>query len=398
MSRTLAILLGVSADELSRQLAHLERSHHDEPVDVRLIGDIAGRSARIHRHLGLDPADTTPRELYMALRHRVRDDNKAVAQAIGGAHENAVSEMTPLVIKAAMRMLSGRTVWAMKPGAAQDLLRVHPPKKLKKVLGYKKISDMLAEESSFHLMSAARYIEDEAWNTSFTKSYESLTPDDFEEREIIVDYLDRAAYVEALEPSEQRHRLVLHSKEMGTITIAPTRENVIRGYTLRTLSLVLHYADEITAVSSAIAYRRHQAEAFGGEVIRVLLSDRFGHGELGGRGLHWRSVQSHAAQNPAAHQSEHLQGYRWHRRAGNDMIAALAETLEYWHGHAVAAKLGDEPVSFHLIDLATDEAAGTAYEERSLAAMRRELETELMRRYLEKPSIRAVAWRRLNIS
>lgn len=65
MSRNLVSLLGGgSADALAlRELRSLTR----DGVDVRLIADILSRAHTVMRQLGLDPADTTPEEVYRAL-------------------------------------------------------------------------------------------------------------------------------------------------------------------------------------------------------------------------------------------------------------------------------------------------------------------------------------------
>lgn len=52
---------------------NLEKATGHDGVDVRLIGDITARAHAVMRKLGLDPADTTPQELYGALRAHAKD-------------------------------------------------------------------------------------------------------------------------------------------------------------------------------------------------------------------------------------------------------------------------------------------------------------------------------------
>ena len=51
---------------------------------------------------------------------------------------------------------------------------------------------MLDKENFFEVYSSLRFLEDRDWmNQKFLKQYDSLTPDDFEEREVKVMILDK---------------------------------------------------------------------------------------------------------------------------------------------------------------------------------------------------------------
>lgn len=67
MAKALQRLLGNDSPNFSTSMHLLERSTGHDGVDVRLIGDILEKSHAVVRELGLDVADTTARELYMAL-------------------------------------------------------------------------------------------------------------------------------------------------------------------------------------------------------------------------------------------------------------------------------------------------------------------------------------------
>lgn len=395
MSRILSELLGYDTAYFSRVLAELESTVDGHAIDARLVGELAERSAALHRQLRLDPADTTPRELYVVLRSRVADDNQRLAGAMGGRHPDAVSEMTPLLLKSIRAHVGTRHCWAMKPAVAKKLLKQHPPRLLMKALGYRSIDSMLKHEPIGHVMVAMRVVESAAWNEAMTRRYASLTPADFESRPVAITYLDKPAYIAALAPTIRRHRLVLHSKEMGIVALVPTKENVVRGYTLRTATLMLHYVAEISMVSSLLKYR-HAGSQYGAAVVEALLGDATGHVTLGGHAVHWRSA--HAAIGEAAVDvGPHMADEDWQFESANDSIARLVETMLLWRGYGHGAAHHADPVGSNVVDLAIDHADNAEFSERSLRFMRRELEQELFRRYLLHTPIRHVAFVRLGI-
>lgn len=76
MTKFLQELLTNNEPLFSRSLSELERSTGHESVDVRLIADITHGAHNAMRQLGLDTADTTARELYLALNsYVVREDH-----------------------------------------------------------------------------------------------------------------------------------------------------------------------------------------------------------------------------------------------------------------------------------------------------------------------------------
>lgn len=396
MSRILSELLGYDTAYFSRVLAELEATVDGHAIDAGLIGELAERSAALHRQLRLDPADTTPHELYAVLRTRVQDDNTRLAGAMGGQHPDAVSEMTPLLLKYLRQHIGKRHSWALKNSVAKKLLKQHPPKNLMKTLNYRSVDSLLKHEPIQHLMTAVRYLETSTWNEALTRSYTVLTASDFESRPIELVYLDKLAYVAALEPSIKRHKLVLHSKEMGVVALAPMREKVIRGYTLRTATLVLHYVAEISMMSSLLKYR-HAGRDYGDAVVAALMGDTVGHAELGGHQLHWRSAH-HAIRDAGLELGPHMTDDDWQFESANDAIARLVETMVLWGGYGHVAKHGELPVGFNIVDLAIDHADNASFDNRSLRIIRRELEQELFRRYMLYPPMQRVAFRRLGIS
>lgn len=74
MARILKDLLANDHPLFIMSIARLERATGNAGVDVRLVGDVATKASLLMREIGLDPANTTDRELYMALGAFVQRD------------------------------------------------------------------------------------------------------------------------------------------------------------------------------------------------------------------------------------------------------------------------------------------------------------------------------------
>lgn len=85
MARILKELLANDHPLFLMNVARLEQATGNKGIDVRLVGEIAAKSSQLMRHIGLDPANTTDRELYMALNAFVRKDEIAARNLLADA-------------------------------------------------------------------------------------------------------------------------------------------------------------------------------------------------------------------------------------------------------------------------------------------------------------------------
>lgn len=84
MARFLKDLLSNNHPLFLMNVARLEQATGNAGVDVRLIGDITDTANRTVREIGLDPANTTAHELYMALNSYVRRDESSARRIFAG--------------------------------------------------------------------------------------------------------------------------------------------------------------------------------------------------------------------------------------------------------------------------------------------------------------------------
>lgn len=83
MARILKDLLSNNHPLFLMNISRLERATGNAGIDVHLIGEISDKANRSMRDLGLDPANTTENELYMALKSLVRRDERRVKEILG---------------------------------------------------------------------------------------------------------------------------------------------------------------------------------------------------------------------------------------------------------------------------------------------------------------------------
>lgn len=393
----LSRLLGSDDAPLSQTLGIIHTTLDGPSHDVQILGEIAEKTAHLKRDLSLDPRDTTTHELYVSLRQRLREDNERIGRSIGVVHPNAVSEATPRIISAVRAEFAKTHCFVPKAARMKFLLKKNPPKRTMALLHYRSIDSMLKHEQTSHLVLIARYVEDSAWNKRHEAELSSLLVSDFETRQVEVFWLDKAVLVEEFASSVKKHHLVLHSKEAGCVAVAPTAEKVINGYTIRTVSLLVHYIQEISYICT-YAKIIMTFPTFGQLYAKAIVGDHDTHFHLAEYPLHWRSLH-HAvhAGNLSDAFPPHMSSDEWHTHRANDVLQSLNDLVGFWRDHSYVISGKDEQVSGNVIDVAIDDSYGAAFGEHSLKYARRDLEQELFSRYLQEPRVHTVVLKRLNV-
>ncbi len=142
-----------------------------------------------------------------------------------------------------------------------------------------------------------RFIEGNDWlNNVFFKQYETLTPADFEEREITVRALT-PRWDEAAETFvAKKHHNISHLKELGLVFVIPIALG-ISGELLRMLSLVLHYLHEIPFYSDMFRRIAETPTTFSSNFISLLRGDVFDRRVPEGEKSLWLVVQRYLAKD-----------------------------------------------------------------------------------------------------
>lgn len=395
---TFASLLGHDNSALHHTLETLHGVLGVHSHDVELLGELALKTASVKQALKLDHTDTTGYELYVALRRRAVDDNVRIARALDIKHENAVSEATPRIIKAVSREYSSVQCFVPKPTALKTILKIAIPKQVMKALHYRTVDSMLKHESPSHLIVLARYLETSMWQQTYVSHIAKLTVKDFELRPLEIVWLDKLALIEPLQHTTHRQHMVLHAKEAGCVAVAPNAQQVIYGYTLRTLVLLEHYVHEVMYMTS-YAKSISPIPSFGKQYADALSLEHEAHVRVSQHPVHWRSMHHAIATSPMQDVlPPHLSVEQWHSSSANDKLSNYNDIVSFWDGYGHVVTTDAEPVSTSIIDLAIDVSYEKRYENRSLVYARRALEQELFSRYLKEPRISRLILRRLNLN
>jgi len=211
-------------------------------------------------------------EVYDALISKLEADDTAIFDAMGLFSLRNPDTPGKIVefIKSFYPITKG---FFLKKAKAIEFLEKEPPLKILAALGYKSVAEMMAKEDLFEVYSALRFLEDQDWlNNVFFKQYEDLKPKDFEERTIELRALDKKWAAAAERFVAKKYHNVSHLKELGVIFVIPIFLG-ISGETLRLISLLLHYLNEVKYYSDLFLESGKDELNFATNLISLLRGD-----------------------------------------------------------------------------------------------------------------------------
>lgn len=160
----------------------------------------------------------------------------------------------------------------LKQSKAREFLKNVPPKNIMKALGYISVDDLLAKEDLTEIYCALRFIEDGDWlNNVFLKQYETLSPNDFEHRPLVLKALPDKWGTLAKKFESKKYHNISHLKELGVIFIIPI-DLKISGEVMRTILLLFHYFNELQYYSNLFE-RFSSSPDFASKLISLLRGD-----------------------------------------------------------------------------------------------------------------------------
>lgn len=391
MAKILRDLLEAEEPLFSLSLRQLEKASGLLGRDVQLIGEIAQKVRTATQALGLDPSDTTGPELYAAVQARIQRDNARVARLIGGSNPDDMAAMAPLAIRVVQKLDIPKTAWLLKRSVAKKLLKSMPPKRLMKQLGYRSVDSMLKHEQLDELYCAIRFAETPAWLDAYNEQLRSIRPSDFEIREIRFLLMDEKYASLAKNYVREHGHAVVYTKEMGTVGVVPVGANKTQGMALRTLSLLVHYCNEIR-VYSAFFKLKQVAPDFGETVVRTLKNDASDATVMAGQHVHWRVVHGYYGSREGFVHPElfepHLQPDDLEWRRTETVLAMIDPDMAFWQGLDYVGRSYDGQVyTFNLLDALTNYAHGSTYKTATHRYFRESLWNELFMRYMGAKSL-----------
>lgn len=391
MSRLLSELLAAEEPMFGMAIKQLEQASGNMSVDVRLTAEIVGKVHVKMRALGLDPQDTTGRELYQALLSMVKQHDLFLADRIGVNDPYDVRTVLPRIREAIEALDVPKKAWVIKHSVAKRLIKHMPPKKVMKQLGYRSIDSMVKREPIGELFGAMRFLESPEWQAAFVRKYKSLTAADFETRKIEIIHLTTKKWNGAAEDFvRHKHHNITHLKELGVILMLPLPVKRLPGITITTLPLLLHYINEIRLYSSYFKSQQVTA-SFSKTLVDTLIDDPGKHASVAGQHIHWRVIHRHFGSSAGRHPEQfepHIEPDDLLWRKAEETLYRLEPALHFWYDmEYVGVEFDGRPVSFNLIDMAVNYVNNIAYGRQSVHHMRDSLWNEIYVRYIGEKTV-----------
>ena len=400
MAQVLADLLGADDSVFSLAMQQLEDASGRPSIDVRFIAELETTVRQKTKELGLDPRDTTPKELYHALQALIAKHDHFLVQVLGGKDPDNVIDLLPRIKDCVDKLDIPKTCWAIRHSVAKRLLKAQPPKRVMKQLGYKSIDSMLKREAIGEIYGAVRFMESTAWQTKLVKSYRKLTPSDFESRPVEIFLLDKKRWGESAEDYiYEEHHNITHLKELGVILILPLPFNRLRGVAITMLPLLIHYINEIRIYSAFFKLQQVKPH-FADIVIETILIDPDHTITMAGQKAHWRIIQQHFGGSKRTHPElfePHVQPEDLAWRTAESVLYFLEPALKFWDKlDFVATPADGPPVSLSLLDNAISYCNHLDYGNQFVGHMQSSLWNELFSRYMGEEALERQILTQLN--
>ena len=388
MPNFLSDLLDAEEPTFTTAVRQLEDISGKTGADTKLIGDITAMAHENLRQLGLNPAASTGEEVYQALLSRLETDIARLTKVIGATDSEDVAHLVPFMVAAANKVKFDRKVFVIKREKAKEFLRAMPPKQLMEKLGYGTVDQMIAGEDFDEIYTALRFSEGPEWLTKYNELFKTVTPHDYEERDLRIVVMNHEKYVDLASHFVQKKlHNVTHTKEMGIIVVVPMHAKKMRGLVLKTLPLLFHYMNEVKLYSTFFKLKSAKPK-FGETVVNTLIADPGSGTQLVGKSIHWRVIQRYLGKHKEDSVDRiafepHVQPEDLHWRRAEDLLYQIDPELEFWKDRDyVALNYDGFPVAFNLFDVSFAYSNKESYEGRYAYHFRESLWNEIFVRYL----------------
>lgn len=371
-------------------LRHSLESANGHPVhDIRLSSEINGATRHKLKELGLDPDDTTTEELYQVLKAQFIRDDQRLTRQLQTLAANCVSlEANPSdgIVEALKQLPDSKRCYAVKMTALKNLIKLQPPKKTMKKLGYRTQASMFKHQSALDLMTAAWLIEDNSWKNKLIDRYKKLTASDFESRAITVQSIDAGKWKKINQDIvEQQKNNVLVIKELGAVIVMPLPKSAPQGSVTASTIIALEALNEIRVFSSFL--KLSQVRPNFGELLQIAIKTGPAvHTEVSHTNIPWHIVQRYYANFEHYFNEMVFEPYLqiedlvWHPI--EESLCAIEESLKFWRNTStIAAKHHSKPVSFNIHDVAINVCNHHSFEGRKTEFFKKSLWQELLLRY-----------------
>ncbi len=376
-------------------LRRLEVANGNPNTDIRFTTEVMHSTHAKLRQLGLDPRDTTAKELYQALQERVKSDDARlvkILRTLAATHISAEGDAVAGMIHVLKGLPDSKRCFALKHSKLKAMIKKQPPKKAMKRLGYRSFESCLKHENPVLLLAAAWLTEGQQWQERFTEQYRQVKSADFEDRNILIikaqykHWQDLAQTVVA----QNKHN-ILCFKELGSMVILPLPNEVPKGAVTASMTLGLHELNEIRSSSTFLKLSQMRPD-FGKTVQAVVAGQPQLSSQLLDKPMPWNLIQRYYAQLGSNIRETIFEPYMqiedmaWH--AVEKSLARIEPSFGFWQDSGHLGLLhGQQPVSLNLVDAALNYCNQLPFERRLVHYFQRSLWHELLLRYLQHDSV-----------
>lgn len=383
MSKLISELLGANEPLFSLSIRQLEKVTGRPSVDIKLAAEIINKMQDKTKSLGFDPKDTTGRELYHGLMNRIKQDNEHLSKLIGCQNVDDVN--LGAIKEKAQNTKLPKKAWVLKKSVAKEFIRKIPPKKIMEKLGYKSVDSMLKTENITEVYGALRFAENPRWLKNFNKRYKTITPSDFEQREVEILEMDTERWgILSQDFVKNKFHNVTHSKELGAVYLLPAKSK--HGLAITVLPLIFHYINEIRLYSTFFKMSQVKKD-FAEIVVETLNNDPKNTAIIAGQNMHWRVLQRYFGKHKKGSRPEefepHVQTEDLIWRQAEHILFEMDEGLGWWKDlDYIGVVDGKSPVSLNLLDVVLCYRNNLPFKSRVFYSFREALWNELFARYM----------------
>lgn len=395
MTKFLSQVLEAPEPFFRQGLRRLEAANGHPNTDIRFSAEVNRAAKDKLRELGLDPHDTTPRELYHFLQERVKADDKRLNRTLRTAaatHVSAEGDVVAGMVHALEALPDSKRCFALKASVFKSIIKKVPPKKTLKQLGYRSLDSFLKHESPVTILSAAWLTEDASWQRRLLTQYKQLKPGDFEDRKIAIVKPSGGRWQQLAEKITQDNKHnVLCLKELGALVLLPLPKDAPDGSTLASFSLAAHGLNEIRASSTFLKLCQVRGD-FGKTVQSVVADEPRLSSQLLDEAVPWHIVHRFYDRMMSSGRESafepHLQLDEMTWQPIEKVLHAVDPELSFWRHTAHLGTLADKgPVSFNVVDAALSVCNNLPFERRVSTYFKQSLWHELLLRYLRAETV-----------
>jgi hypothetical protein len=391
MTRFLSESLEAEEPYFRLGLQRLEKANGNPSMDIRLTSEVMRATRTKLAQLNLDPNNTTPEELYAALKQRVKEDDAKLTftlRYLAAVNDSAEADPVAGIIRALRDSPDSKRCFALKPAKLKSIIKLLPPKKTMKKLGYRSLDSMLKHEPVPLIFTAAWLIESVAWRGKILSQYKKLKPIDFEERSISL-FNPRDSHWKDFSAQivDSAKNNVLAFRELGALILLPLPKVLPDGAITAGLSLALHQLNEIRASSTYLKLNQTRGD-FGQAVLEVATEEPALSSELLDRPVPWSLIQHYYSKLSRNFKEEvfepyvHLEDMVWHPIEKS--LAAIEPRFSFWKNTASLGLAKDvKPVSLNVRDNALNLCNSRQFEQRVAHHFQESLWHELLLGYLK---------------